>query len=387
MKKRCCNTIQITNNFNDFGFNKVRVGAYDLLFQVNIAGGGALAGASVTINGETQVTNALGQTSFEIAPGTYPYTVVLADYTTINSNVVVVGDQTETVNMYVAGILDLYPNAGAAYSLRRLRSAYAGDTVRVRRSSDNAELDIGFVLDTGNYVLDSASLATFCAATDGFIVTWYDQSVVGLDVTQGVAALQPQIVVAGVVNLLNGDPSILWGVSANKKLVSVGNFACATSFSAACVFSTVKRLGQYTKLFSIGTDLIGSGYFYTTLTSGAAQDWLAEDTTFGGKGFGTGANPRIVTLGRKLTDNIQYVTFGVLSSANAKLFINATETTYRIQAVGNSDAVAQSLIIGNATSNVNQLVGNSQEIILYPSDQNVNQLSIRTNQNTFYGAY
>ena len=39
------------------------------------------------------------------------------------------------------GLLDLYPNAAAAYSLRKLRAAYSGNVVRVRRSVDNAEAD------------------------------------------------------------------------------------------------------------------------------------------------------------------------------------------------------------------------------------------------------
>lgn len=34
--------------------------------------------------------------------------------------------------------------SAAAYSLRKLRGAYTGSAVRVRRSSDNAELDVGF---------------------------------------------------------------------------------------------------------------------------------------------------------------------------------------------------------------------------------------------------
>jgi len=48
-------------------------------------------------------------------------------------------------------LLDLYPNAAVAYSLRKLRTAYSGNAIRVRRSSDNAEQDINFVggdLDT-----------------------------------------------------------------------------------------------------------------------------------------------------------------------------------------------------------------------------------------------
>jgi hypothetical protein len=42
-------------------------------------------------------------------------------------------------------LLDIYSNASAAYSLRKLRSNYSGSAVRVRRSSDNLEQDIGFL--------------------------------------------------------------------------------------------------------------------------------------------------------------------------------------------------------------------------------------------------
>jgi hypothetical protein len=59
-------------------------------------------------------------------------------------------------------ILDTYPNAAVAYSLRQLRTAYTGTAytgaaIRVRRSSDNAEQDINFV--SGD--LDTQSLLDF----------------------------------------------------------------------------------------------------------------------------------------------------------------------------------------------------------------------------------
>jgi hypothetical protein len=41
-------------------------------------------------------------------------------------------------------LLDLYPNAAVAYSLRKLRTAYSGSAIRVRRSVDNTEQDFGF---------------------------------------------------------------------------------------------------------------------------------------------------------------------------------------------------------------------------------------------------
>ena len=42
------------------------------------------------------------------------------------------------------GLLDQYGDATAAYSLRKLRNDYTGSAIRVRRSSDNAERDMGF---------------------------------------------------------------------------------------------------------------------------------------------------------------------------------------------------------------------------------------------------
>jgi len=54
-------------------------------------------------------------------------------------------------------LLDTYPNAAVAYSLRKLRTAYTGSAIRVRRSVDNAEQDIAF---SGND-LDTTSMLDF----------------------------------------------------------------------------------------------------------------------------------------------------------------------------------------------------------------------------------
>ena len=45
-----------------------------------------------------------------------------------------------------AGLLidDVGVDAVVAFGLRKLRAAYTGDAIRVRRASDNAEQDIGF---------------------------------------------------------------------------------------------------------------------------------------------------------------------------------------------------------------------------------------------------
>ena len=45
----------------------------------------------------------------------------------------------------ISYLLDTYTGAAAAYSLRKLRSAYTGSAIRVRRSSDNIETNIEYI--------------------------------------------------------------------------------------------------------------------------------------------------------------------------------------------------------------------------------------------------
>lgn len=107
-------------------------------------------------------------------------------------------------------LLDTYPGAAAAYSLRKLSSTYNGSAIRVRRSSDNTEQDIGFV----NNVLDTTALTTFVGANNGFVTTWYDQSGNTRNTTQATAGNQPQIVLSGVVHLFGTKPSLYFSAHA-----------------------------------------------------------------------------------------------------------------------------------------------------------------------------
>ncbi len=62
-----------------------------------------------------------------------------------------------------AAILNTHPSANAAYSLRKLDSAYAGSAIRVRRDFDDTEQDIGF---NGSGNLDTTALQSFVPAGD-----------------------------------------------------------------------------------------------------------------------------------------------------------------------------------------------------------------------------
>jgi hypothetical protein len=100
-------------------------------------------------------------------------------------------------------------SATGAWSTRKVRAAYAGNCLNIRRDSDNATQNIGF---GGNNVLDVRALLSFVGSANGFVTTWYDQSGNGRDVGQSTAAVQPQLVSNGVLlTNLNGTPSIWSG--------------------------------------------------------------------------------------------------------------------------------------------------------------------------------
>jgi hypothetical protein len=88
--------------------------------------------------------------------------------------------------------------AYAGYSLRKLRAAYNGNCIKVLRSSDSTQMDIGFDA-VGN--LDVATLLSFVGSGDGLVTTWYDQ-VGAHNLTNTVGAGNnpyPRIVHAGVL--------------------------------------------------------------------------------------------------------------------------------------------------------------------------------------------
>lgn len=262
-------------------------------------------------------------------------------------------------------LLDAYPSAAAAYSLRKLRGAYTGSAIRVRRSSDNTESDIGFTA-LGN--LDTTSLSSFCSGTNGFITTWYDQSGNGYNATQTTAANQPQIVSSGSVLTTNGKPSANFDGS-NDYLVTTGTPFSATENTLIGV-SKLNNTGPYLRLFCIGEYQDGRYLGSNTLT----DDMLAifNNTTltcFGGVAitqnvsimYNTGSNGVLWQNGSQ----INTVTANNSSYGNENLFIGS-DKMQRVQEFWN---------------------GIGQEFIFYPSSQSSNVSGIGININTYYGIY
>jgi Alpha-L-arabinofuranosidase B, catalytic len=110
----------------------------------------------------------------------------------------------------------------AAYSTRKLLTAYAGNAVQIQRASDNATSNVGFVSN----VLDTATTGTFCSGTTCRVITWYDQSGGGFNLTQATFANAPIIFQAGATVFINSTRPALTSV------FTVNTFLANTSLSA-----------------------------------------------------------------------------------------------------------------------------------------------------------
>lgn len=135
-------------------------------------------------------------------------------------------------------LLDKYPDAAAAYSFRKLRSAYLGPAIRVRIPQTNDEKDIYF---DGQGNLDTATLEAFAGTYQTIrIRTWYDQSGAGNDLDNTTTAQQAIIYSSGA--LLTDDDGQVYANCADAQY-SLGA-TIAQPFTALAV----AQLNAYSRL-------------------------------------------------------------------------------------------------------------------------------------------
>ena len=161
-------------------------------------------------------------------------------------------------------LLDQYPGSLIAVSLRKLRSAYTGNCIQVRRSSDNATQNIGFV----NNVLDVSTLTTFIGSNSGFISIWYDQSTNGLNFIQNTLANQPAIIISGVLQTVNGKPAVNLN---NNNTNLIVNFPLPVGTKITNTFDVCKTSDTNFILYHGGS---GSGTFIGCATQSSTNTFV-----------------------------------------------------------------------------------------------------------------
>lgn len=254
--------------------------------------------------------------------------------------------------------LDLVGSSKVAYGLRLLRNAYSGNLIRVRRSSDNAEQDIGFVGQN----LDIASLMSFVGSGSGYVTTWYDQSGNSKNLTQTTTSAQPRIVNAGVLETINGLPTVYFDGSNDHLLNSaMTGFISGSDITSVMVASTHASSpiwGRYVVLHKTG-----DYYEYTTSTSmqlltlaGDVYSIQSHTNNMGAPGYNSA------------TPGTLFQAVAYHSSANSELFyVNGT-----LQSAGTvSNSLAPDYLVVGAgrdnTSVTDYARGTVSELIIYNS--------------------
>ncbi len=266
-----------------------------------------------------------------------------------------------------SSILDrLSVSSSAAYSLRKLRNAYTGNAIRVRRSSDNAEADIGFTT-IGD--LDTAALLTFVGSGSGFVTTWYDQSGNARNATKTTAGAQPQIVNNGVLDISNGKPAIRF----NGSSMYLGGVSLP--LSQLTLSSVLNDVTQALAIrYSIGTDTgspeSGGRGIFSSFQSSANKS----------VGYIPDAGVPVVQTGFTPTIGQSYV---------VSLTTTATASSIRVNGGNNGTGATltlNQLFIGQRGDNSWYYDGYNSETIVFPSAfSTTDRQTLERNQGQYYG--
>lgn len=291
------------------------------------------------------------------------------------------GDGTITADLAsFEGVFDTYSGGLFGISSRLLRADYAGDDITVRRSSDNATDDIGFV----DNLIDSSSLSTFIGANSGLVTDAYDQTANSNNASQSTAANQPTIINSGTLQTINSiaaydfdganDNLLVWqNTTAPTEFQSLGSdLTIIARINANSITNTQGNFPAYNIACIRQNDPTTNAPFYFGIDDSKVEIAIAASDTF--EQFQSTAN---------LSTGTNYYLGVTITGTTLKIFINgALDSTHTISSATGTRSVGttnSSFLIGarnndGGTTEANYFDGKLNEILLFESalsDSNV----------------
>jgi hypothetical protein len=275
------------------------------------------------------------------------------------------------------GLLDDYPNAAAAYSLRKLDKDYTGAAIRVRKdTTGQPEQDVFF---TAAGDLDTAALKSFLNARSGFVTMWYDQSGSN-NLTQTTSTRQPRIANLGVIDRQNGEPCVFYDGNDNLFTSSDITHTSFTIFANIYLRNAATTANSQGRLYrSEGTSNVFEigGNVTASFTNERLVFYNAES---GVKGYA------YVDADIAIGTHLFTIDYTYLNTVDIRR--NATSLTLQNVPFTASFYPKSFRNLGGGTTTTNgTLIGNVFEFILYTTSQTSNISGIQTNINNYYGIY
>ena len=283
---------------------------------------------------------------------------------TVILSILVMLDVTAQNTLDKAGLSASSPPA-PSYSVRLLSSSYTGAAIQVRRSSDNATMDIGF--SGGN--LDTASLKTFTGSNNSYVSIWYDQSGNGKDASQSNTSLQPCIVSSGIIYRQNGVPTVYFNGSTYLSTVAFTNGYPNAFTLAICAGvktnTTYSTFGNKTK-----SNLPGPWDMYN-------NNVLVSD--------GSGATHLSITTPINSTTGFAQWIFQS-NTTTFSAYINGVSNGSGTTTLCSDASYATPIILGSRTDKVTSLNGWISEFVTFPTVlSTTDRQTIERNQAAYYG--
>lgn len=258
-------------------------------------------------------------------------------------------------------ILDLYPGASAAYSLRKLKAS-TNAVVRVVRSNDLQERDF-----TSFEVLNGDVGTWVGAANDGRVIIWYDQTGNGNHATSPLSTNLPLIASKGAQVTEGGIPMV------NFESIQANRLTLTTPI--AYTNSVYTFFGNGTKINTADSSFLGGD-------TGSFQLMYSD----------IGGNPTI-SAQRQGEADLGSLTLPTSTGHFAiSCRVNETNPVYVANTTSGSGTSAGTFTqpvqyVGADAGALDDFQGKMGDWILYDTDQWANQAAIQADINSYYSIY
>ena len=271
-----------------------------------------------------------------------------------------------------SGLLDTYSGAVVAYSLRKLRSDYEGNAIRVTPDGSTFT-DIGFDA-SGN--LDTASLPS---DSNLYVSTWYDQAASNNLVMTSLASM-PVIKSSGSVIEVNSKPAVSFATGREMRVNSdstpFGNQIDITSKNLTHILVTDLETDPALREYMLTGSSSSNGRWQFRASGGDNFTYQS-----GGQSFFFGYGGFNVNL---FDPNIFIVTHGDVGGS-VKFYQNAENPKTYGGIVNGTGQHQMWRIAGSLSTNVS--TQKMAEYVLFDVDYDSSVSDINTAVNNYYGTY